>query len=95
MKRKYGGSFAEVIAFGEQAAERMRKIEGRDAELERLAEEIEQARAKLEKRAQRCGKLRTAAAPKLAENVAQKFSGPRLSASGIRSATHADTRSQN
>ncbi|PYL06704.1 MAG: DNA repair protein RecN, partial [Verrucomicrobia bacterium] len=37
LKRKYGGSIAEVIAFGERAAERMRKIEGRDAELERLA----------------------------------------------------------
>src|SRR5207245_5511751 len=35
LKRKYGGSIAEVIAFGERAAERMQKIEGRDAELER------------------------------------------------------------
>ena len=44
LKRKYGGSVAEVIAFGERAAERMRKIEGRDAELERLAGEMEIAR---------------------------------------------------
>src|SRR5438046_10101603 len=41
LKRKYGGSIADVIAFGERAAERMRKIEGRDIELERLAKEIE------------------------------------------------------
>src|SRR4029434_10634010 len=34
LKRKYGGSIAEVIAFGERASERMRKIEGRDMELE-------------------------------------------------------------
>ena len=40
LKRKYGGTIADVIAFGERAAERMRKIEGRDAELERLASEI-------------------------------------------------------
>src|SRR5205807_1113009 len=40
LKRKYGGSIAGVIAFGERAAERMRKIEGRDAELERLSGEI-------------------------------------------------------
>src|SRR5438128_3772212 len=33
LKRKYGGSIAEVIAFGERSAERMRKIEGRDMEL--------------------------------------------------------------
>src|ERR1700726_2868549 len=29
LKRKYGGSIVEVIAFGERASERMRKIEGR------------------------------------------------------------------
>src|SRR5437763_11792652 len=34
LKRKYGGSIAEVISFGERAAERLRKIEGRDAELD-------------------------------------------------------------
>src|ERR671936_401712 len=45
LKRKYGGSIAQVIAFGERAAERMRKIEHRDAELERLAKEIEAVRA--------------------------------------------------
>src|SRR5213075_2190224 len=44
LKRKYGGSIADVIAFGERAAERMRKIEGRDIELERLAKEIENVR---------------------------------------------------
>jgi DNA repair protein RecN (Recombination protein N) len=44
LKRKYGGSITEVIAFGERAEERMRKIEGRDAELERLAIEIKIAR---------------------------------------------------
>src|SRR6185437_4492108 len=44
LKRKYGGSISEVIAFGERAAERMWKIEGRDAELERLNQEIEGAR---------------------------------------------------
>ena len=36
LKRKYGATIPEVIDFGERAAERMRKIEGRDAELERL-----------------------------------------------------------
>src|SRR5216110_3660041 len=44
LKRKYGGSIADVIAFGERAAERMRKIGGRDIELERLAKEIENVR---------------------------------------------------
>ena len=68
-KRKYGGSIAEVIAFGERAAERMRKIEGRDAELERLAKEIENVRAQMNRAGETLRKLRTQAAPKLSENI--------------------------
>ena len=69
LKRKYGGSIAEVIAFGERAAERMRKIEGRDEELERLAKEIESARQEVERMGHALHKLRSKAAPKLSENI--------------------------
>src|SRR5438105_2279480 len=69
LKRKYGGSLAEVIAFGERAAERMRKIEGRDAELERLAKEIENARAQMNRAGDALRKLRAKAAPKLSETI--------------------------
>ena len=69
LKRKYGGSIAEVIAFGGRAAERMRKIEGRDAELERLAGEIEIARTHLNRTAKALRKLRVKVAPKLSENI--------------------------
>lgn len=69
LKRKYGGSIAEVIAFGERAAERMRKIEGRDAELERLAREIEAAREELARAGDALHKLRAKAAPELSENI--------------------------
>ena len=69
LKRKYGGSIAEVIAFGERAAERMRKIEGRDAELERLAGEIEITRTSLNCSGEALRKLRTKAAPKLSEHI--------------------------
>jgi DNA repair protein RecN (Recombination protein N) len=69
LKRKYGGSIAEVIAFGERAAERLRKIEGRDAELERLNKEIESARRELERAGAELRKTRSKAAPKLAENI--------------------------
>ena len=69
LKRKYGGSIAEVIEFGQQAAERMRKIEGRDAELERLAGEIEKVRAQMNRGGEALRKLRTKAAPKLSENI--------------------------
>ena len=69
LKRKYGGSIAEVIAFGERATERMRKIEGRDAEMERLVREIEITRTSLNRSGQALRKLRTKAAPKLSENI--------------------------
>jgi DNA repair protein RecN (Recombination protein N) len=69
LKRKYGGSIAEVIAFGESAAERMRKIEGRDAELERLDQEIGSARDEVERLGHTLHKARSKSAPKLAENV--------------------------
>jgi DNA repair protein RecN (Recombination protein N) len=69
LKRKYGGSIAEVIAFGERAAERMRKIEGRDVELERLAKEIENVRVQMNRVGDALRKLRRKAAPKLSENI--------------------------
>jgi DNA repair protein RecN (Recombination protein N) len=69
LKRKYGGSIADVIAFGEHAAERMRKIEGRDAELERLVKDIEKVRAQMNRAGEALRKLRTKAAPKLSETI--------------------------
>ena len=69
LKRKYGGSIAEVVAFGERAAERMRKIEDRDVELERLAREIENVRVQMNRAGDALRKLRKKAAPKLSENI--------------------------
>ena len=69
LKRKYGGSVGEVIAFGERAAERMRKIEGRDRELERLAKEIENVRAQMNRAGEALRELRVKVAPKLSENI--------------------------
>ena len=73
LKRKYGGSISEVIAFGERATERMRKIEGRDAELERLAVEIESARKTLERAGAVLRKMRQTSAPRLAINVRRQL----------------------
>ena len=69
LKRKYGGSLAEVIDFGRRAAERMQKIEGRDAELERLAKEIEKVRAQMNRAGDALRKLRAKAAPKLSDTI--------------------------
>jgi DNA repair protein RecN (Recombination protein N) len=69
LKRKYGGSIAEVIAFGQRAAERMQKIEGRDMELERLAKEIEKIQGEMNRAGEALHKLRAKAAPKLSDNI--------------------------
>jgi DNA repair protein RecN (Recombination protein N) len=69
LKRKYGGSIADVIAFGERAAKRIQKIEGRDAELERLAKEIENVRAQMNRAGEALRKLRVKAAPKLSDTI--------------------------
>jgi DNA repair protein RecN (Recombination protein N) len=69
LKRKYGGSIAEVVAFGEHAAERLRKIEGRDEELARLSKEIATARAEVERTGRVLQKLRAKAVPRLSENI--------------------------
>jgi DNA repair protein RecN (Recombination protein N) len=69
LKRKYGGSIADVVASGERAAERMQKIEGRDAELERLTREIEDVRAQMNRAGEALRKLRARGAPKLSENI--------------------------
>ena len=69
LKRKYGATIADVIAFGERAAERMRRIEGRDEELQRLAKEISTHTAELRRTGDTLRKLRAKAAPKLSEMV--------------------------
>jgi DNA repair protein RecN (Recombination protein N) len=73
LKRKYGGSIVTVIAFGERAAEQMRKIEGRDAELEHLAKEIDNVRAQMNRAGEALRKTRTKAAPKLSENIGRSL----------------------
>src|SRR5882724_1827234 len=74
LKRKYGGSIADVIVFGERAAERMQKIEGRDAELDRLTKEIKNVRVQMNRAGEALRKSRLKVAPKLSENIRQNLS---------------------
>ncbi|HEY2712028.1 MAG TPA: DNA repair protein RecN [Chthoniobacterales bacterium] len=73
LKRKYGATISEVMAFGERAAERMRKIEGREAELERLGREIAETRKTVNRSAATLRKARQGAAPKLSRNIRQQL----------------------
>lgn len=73
LKRKYGSTLAEVLAFGESAAKRLAALEGRDEELARLNEET----AKLDEQIQTLGQAlsakRKAIAPKLVEEAEQQL----------------------
>ena len=69
LKRKYGATLQDVIAFGENASERLHRIESRGEELERLGREIAAARKSLMECGAKLGKKRGAAAPKLAADI--------------------------
>lgn len=69
LKRKYGPALAQVIAFGDEAAERLRKIESRGDELIRLAAAIEAERCEVISAGEALRAKRVAAAPKLAKDV--------------------------
>jgi len=73
LKRKYGGSIAEVIGFGQRAADRMHKIQGRDVELQRLTNEIERVRQQMNRAGETLRNLRVKAAPKLSQTVGQNL----------------------
>src|SRR5574341_58958 len=69
LKKKYGGTIPEIIAFGQQAAEDLKKIERSGEEMERLRKEIAALRTSLTKAAQDLAKKRKAAASDLEKKV--------------------------
>jgi DNA repair protein RecN (Recombination protein N) len=75
LKRKYGRTVADVIAFGDSAAERLRKIESRGDELKRLAAEIEKTRAAMLAAGRKLSDKRHKTAPKLASEITAQLRG--------------------
>lgn len=73
LKRKYGASIEEVIAFGLHAAERHRKLSSRDEERTRIQKLIDQTRRDLDCKAATLGELRRKAAPTLSEKVTRNM----------------------
>jgi len=69
LKRKYGPGIEQVIAFGDEAAERLRKIESRGEELARLDCAIAAERETLAALGAKLTKLRAAAAPRLGGDI--------------------------
>ena len=74
LKRKYGQSLGDVIAFGEEAARKLQSLEQRDAELARLNAALTEASAELWRLGQRLSAARRQLIPKLAKAVRQELS---------------------
>jgi DNA repair protein RecN (Recombination protein N) len=69
LKRKYGASVAEVIAYGEQVRGKLDEIENRDQLLADLTAQLAAAAAAYSESAERLTELRSAAAKKLAKRA--------------------------
>jgi DNA repair protein RecN (Recombination protein N) len=69
LKRKYGQSLADVIAYGVQARDRLRRIDQREEELERLEAAAKSARSALDSAGVALSKKRRSSAPKLAKEI--------------------------
>jgi DNA repair protein RecN (Recombination protein N) len=69
LKKKYGGTVTEIIAFGTEAAAELTKIEKSGEEMERLRREIAGLKAEITEKARELTRKRTAAAKELDRKV--------------------------
>jgi len=69
LKRKYGGSIDDILAFGGKAAEELAHIESGSVEIDHLRSEIHSVRFELTEKAQQLTKKRKAAAKELQKKV--------------------------
>lgn len=74
LKRKYGATLAEVIAFGESARERLAGLESREAEVARLTRELAAAGKALDEAAASLRGQRQKLLPRLSRAVMRELS---------------------
>jgi DNA repair protein RecN (Recombination protein N) len=73
LKRKYGASLAEVIAFGDEAKIRLQSLESRDAELARLNAELKKLDAEILRAGKKLSAARRKVIPQLAKAVGKQL----------------------
>ena len=73
LKRKYGATVAEVIAFGEEAARKLQSLEQRDAELTRLNAELQKLEAQLWRSGQALSAKRRKVIPQLSKAASKQL----------------------
>ena len=74
LKRKYGSTVAEVIAFGEEAQKKLQSLEQRDAEVERLNARLHKLDAELLSAGEGLSARRRKVIPQLARAVVKELS---------------------
>ncbi len=75
LKRKYGPTLADVVAFGEKARADLQSLEGRDAELARLNAALEKVNGEIRKTGHELASQRRQAIPRLAKAAMQQLHG--------------------
>jgi len=70
LKRKYGNTIEEVIAFRERAVAKLSKIEGRGDAIAKLESDLKKVRKAVDSKAVKLTQARRAAAPKLSRRIA-------------------------
>ena len=73
LKRKYGSTLAEVIAFGDEAKQKLHALESRDAELARLNAALEKLDAEILSAGKKLSAARKKVIPQLAKAVSQQL----------------------
>ena len=73
LKRKYGATVAEVIAFGEDARRKLQSLEQREAELGRLNAELQKLEAELWRAGQALSAKRRKVIPLLSKSVSKQL----------------------
>jgi DNA repair protein RecN (Recombination protein N) len=73
LKRKYGATLAEVIAFGEESKEKLNTLESRDAELARLNAALEKLDAEILSAGKKLSAARKKLIPQLAKAVGKQL----------------------
>lgn len=73
LKRKYGSTLGEVIAFGEEARRKLKSLEERDAELERLNQALARNRTELQRAGAVLSDKRRKVSPNLAKAISKQL----------------------
>jgi DNA repair protein RecN (Recombination protein N) len=73
LKRKYGTTLADVIVFGDEAQRKLKSLEERDVELERLNQELGRNSAELSRAGSALSEKRRKIAPGLAKAISKQL----------------------